>query len=97
MDVLHLLLRKEFVFVSFDTDTARTLGLPARFYDFLIYLSIGATISVAMDRVGVLFVFASLILPALTGLLLGRRMGTVGLFAVLTAAVGWSVDVNRVS
>jgi len=85
---LHLLLHKEFVFVSFDLETARTLGLPARFYDFLIYLSIGATISVAMDRVGVLFVFASLILPALAGLLLGRRMATVSLFSLVTAAVG---------
>lgn len=86
--LVHAVLWKEFVFVSLDRDTARTLGLPARLYDFLIYMSIGATISVAMHRVGVLFVFASLILPALTGLLVASRLVTAVLTAVGSAAVG---------
>jgi ABC-type Mn2+/Zn2+ transport system permease subunit len=85
---LHVLFRKEFLFVSFDPDMARTLGLRSRLYDFLVYLTIGATIAVAMRVVGVLFVFSSLIIPALAGLVLGRRMPAVMTISILTAVIG---------
>jgi ABC-type Mn2+/Zn2+ transport system permease subunit len=86
--VLHLGLRREFLFVSLDRETATTQGLPSHLYDFLLYLSVGAVIAVAMRRVGVLFVFASLVAPALTGLLFARRLLGVTLVAIASAAIG---------
>jgi ABC-type Mn2+/Zn2+ transport system permease subunit len=86
--LLHAALRKEFLFVSLDFETATAAGLPGRFYDFLIYLSVGATIATAMRLVGVLFVFGSLVIPALTGLLLARRLRQATFYALAAAAAG---------
>ncbi len=72
--ITHMVFYKEFIFVSFDPSTARTLGLPARLYDFLFYFTLGAVISVGIRSAGMLFIFSSLILPAMTGLVLCRRM-----------------------
>jgi ABC-type Mn2+/Zn2+ transport system permease subunit len=86
--VLHAALRKEFLFVSLDFETATAAGLPGRFYDFLIYLSVGSAIATAMRLVGVLFVFGSLVIPALTGLLLARRLRQATFYALAAAAAG---------
>jgi ABC-type Mn2+/Zn2+ transport system permease subunit len=86
--LLHAALRKEFLLVTLDLDTATAAGLPGRRYELLIYGSVGLTIAASMRLVGVLFVFASLVIPALTGLLLARRLPQAMLFAVATAAVG---------
>jgi ABC-type Mn2+/Zn2+ transport system permease subunit len=72
--VLYALMYRNFLFVSFDPETARASGINAGLYDFLIYLSIGVTAGVTMKMAGVLFVFGSLVIPPLAGLLLFRRM-----------------------
>jgi ABC-type Mn2+/Zn2+ transport system permease subunit len=88
VSLLHVALRKEFLFVSLDLEMATAAGLPGRLYDFLIYLSIGSMIAVAMRLVGVLFVFGSLVIPALSGLVVGRRLGQAAAYALLAAALG---------
>lgn len=82
--IVHIIFRKEFVFVSFDPTTAQTLKIPARLYDFLIYLTIGIAISVGIRSAGMLFIFSSLIIPALIGMSLFRRLFWIFLASVIS-------------
>ena len=95
--LVHLVFYKEFLFVSFDRETARTLGYNVRFWNLLLYLTLGVVIAYAMQFAGVMLVFNFLVLPAVTGLLLARSMA--GIFgvaigsALLAALIGFSLSV----
>lgn len=67
---LHACFSKEFLFVSFDPEMAQTLGLRAAFWDLLLYLSLGLTISLTIRMAGALVVFTYLVIPAATALVL---------------------------
>ncbi len=82
--IVHMIFRKEFIFVSFDPTTAQTLKIPARFYDFLIYFTLGVAISVGIRSAGMLFIFSSLVIPAMTGLSLFQRLKWIFLASVLS-------------
>jgi zinc transport system permease protein len=93
----QVLLFKEFLFVSFDSETARTLGYRVWIWDLGLYLTLGFVISIAMQFAGVMLVFNFLVLPAVTGLLLAR--GMPGVFAwsiaaaLLAALAGYSLSI----
>jgi zinc transport system permease protein len=95
--LVHLIFYKEFLFVSFDRETARTLGFNVKFWNLLLYFTLGVVIANAMQFAGVMLVFNFLVLPAVTGLLLARSMR--GIFAVaigsalLAALIGFSLSV----
>jgi ABC-type Mn2+/Zn2+ transport system permease subunit len=95
--LLHLVFYKEFLFVSFDRETARTLGYRVDFWNLLLYLTLGLVIAVAMQFAGVMLVFNFLVLPAVTGMLLSHSMrGTFTvavLSALIAAVVGFSLSV----
>lgn len=84
--LVHFVFFKEFLFVSFDPETARTLGYKVDGWNLLLYLTIGLVIAFAMQSAGVLLVFSFLVLPAVTGLLLARSMA--GTFAVAAISAG---------
>ncbi len=93
----HVAFYKEFLFVSFDRETARTLGYNVRWWNLFLYLTLGLVIAFAMQFAGVLLVFNFLVLPAVTGLLASRSMrGTFTvavLSALLAAFVGFCISV----
>ena len=95
--IVHAVFYKEFLFVSFDRETARTLGYNVRFWNLLLYVTLGAVIAYAMQFGGVMLVFNFLVLPAVTGLMLARSMA--GIFAIavsaalLAAAAGFGTSV----
>lgn len=95
--LVHVLFYKEFLFVSFDRETARTLGYRVGGWNLLLYLTLGLVIAFAMQFAGVMLVFNFLVLPAVTGLLLAR--GMAGVFAwsvasaVIAAVVGFTLSV----
>jgi ABC-type Mn2+/Zn2+ transport system permease subunit len=93
----HLVFYKEFLFVSFDRETARTLGFRVGFWNLFLYLTLGLVIAFAMQFAGVMLVFNFLVLPAVTGLLVSRSMaGTFAwsvISALLAAVVGFSISV----
>ena len=95
--LLHSLFYKELLFVSFDRETARTLGYDVRRWDLLLYLTLGVVIASAMQFAGVMLVFNFLVLPAVTGLLLSQHMRGVFFWsvtsAVVAAIVGFSLSV----
>jgi zinc transport system permease protein len=84
--VVHLLLFKEFMLVSFDAEYARTLGYRARAIELLFYLTLGLMIAVAIKVVGTLLVFGYLVLPAVAALKLTRRLHLAFVIAVVIAA-----------
>lgn len=82
---VHLILFPRFLFVSFDPETAKTLGLEERTVEFLMYLTLGLCIAVSMKTAGILFVFSSMVIPPMVGILLCRRVWAVFVTAVLVA------------
>ena len=93
----HFVFYKEFLFVSFDRETARTLGYNVRFWNLFLYFTLGIVIAYAMQFAGVMLVFNFLVLPAVTGLLLAQSMRAIFAVAVasalLAAVVGFSLSV----
>ncbi|MCP5004345.1 MAG: metal ABC transporter permease [Planctomycetes bacterium] len=85
--IVHIVFRREFIFVSFDPITAQTLKIPARLYDFLIYLTLGIAISVGIRSAGMLFIFSSLIIPALIGMSLFQRLLWIFIASVVSVWV----------
>lgn len=93
----QLFFHKELLFTSFDRETARTLGYRVGWWDLSFYLVLGFVISISMQFAGVLLVFNFLVLPAVTGLLLGGGMTGVFLVSasagVLAALFGFALSI----
>lgn len=85
--LIHLAFFKEFIFVSFDQETAKTSGLRANLFDFMFYVSLGIAISLSMKICGVVFVFASLLVPAMIGLKTAKSIGSIFLISCLSSAL----------
>ncbi len=82
-----LLLRKEFLLVAFDAETAQALGYRTRWWEFAFYLMLGGFIGVVIHLVGLVLIFGYLVLPALGALMLARRMTQVVAVAVVNALI----------
>jgi ABC-type Mn2+/Zn2+ transport system permease subunit len=79
------LFHKELLLVSFDRETAITLRKNVVFWDVLLYILIGLTVSMAVLSVGPLITFGFLLIPALTAHLFARNMRQ---FTALASLVG---------
>ena len=77
------LFHKELLLVSFDRDMATTLRKNIMFWETLLYLLIGLTVSVAVLSVGPLIAFGFLLIPALIAHLFARNMRQFALIASL--------------
>lgn len=83
--VVHGVLFKDFVFVSFDRDTAATVGYPAARLDAALNLTIAVAVAMTTRALGTLPVFAFLVLPAGAALLVARRLRTAAVLAIAIA------------
>jgi ABC-type Mn2+/Zn2+ transport system permease subunit len=79
---------KELLLVSFDREMAITLGKKVIFWDVLLYLLIGLTVSMAVLSVGPLIAFGFLLIPALTAHLFAPNMRQ---FLLLASLLGGAV------
>ena len=79
------LFHKEILFVSFDRVMAATLGKNVVFWDMVLYLLIGLTVSMAVLSVGPLIAFGFLLIPALTS---HQFAGTMRQFTVTASVLG---------
>lgn len=86
--VLHGSLFKQHLFVAFDPESAAAQGYRVGVWEVLFYLVLGVSTSIAIQKAGVLMVFAYMVLPPLAGLLAGRRMPSV--LAIATASALFS-------
>jgi ABC-type Mn2+/Zn2+ transport system permease subunit len=79
------LFHKELLLVSFDREMATILGKNVVFWDVLLYLLIGLTVSMAVLSVGPLIAFGFLLIPALMAHLFARNMRA---FTMLASLIG---------
>lgn len=77
------LFHKELLLVSFDRTLAVTLGKRVVMWDIVLYLLIGATVSVAVLSVGPMIAFGFLLIPALTAHLFASNMRQIKILASL--------------
>jgi zinc transport system permease protein len=85
--LVHGALFKDFVYISFDGDTARSVGYPVARLNVALNLTIAATVAMATRALGTLPVFAFLVLPAGAALLFSKRLWSAMVLAVLIAMV----------
>jgi len=90
--VFHWLLRRRFLTISFQPETALANGWHLRWWDFLFYLSFGLAITFSVPIVGVLLVFSFLVVPAAIAFQFTQRIGVLAILAwvagVLASAGG---------
>lgn len=84
---LHLAFYKEFLYLSFDPDMAATQGYRARAWNLAFYVLLGTAVALAIRAVGILLMFAFLVIPATLGLQVARRLAPAFLVAVASALV----------
>lgn len=84
---VFLLLRKEFLLVAFDAETAQALGYRTRRWEFAFYLMLGGFIGEVIHLVGLVLIFGYLVLPALGALMVARRLTGVVAIAIVNALV----------
>ena len=102
--IVLAIFHKELLLVSFDREMATILGKKVIFWDVLLYILIGLTVSMAVLSVGPLVAFGFLLIPALTAHLFARNMhrftvmasliGGVTAFVGFCLAYGWDLPVG---
>src|SRR5207302_9975794 len=86
--VFHFVFRKNFLLVSFDRDRAYEKGLSVRWWDFLFYAAFGLVVTSFVRIAGVLLVFSYLIVPAVCGINLAKRISHRLLIGWVIAWIG---------
>jgi len=86
--IVHFVLRRSFLLVSFDRDGAYERGLRVRWWDFLFYALFGLVVTSFVRIAGVLLVFSYLIVPAVCGINLARSLGKRLLIGWVVALLG---------
>ncbi len=84
---VHTLFHKQFVYSAFDSDTAQASGIRAGWWDLLFFLILGIIISLAIKLAGTLLVFAFLVVPAVTALLVSQHLGKIYAVAIGSACI----------
>jgi zinc/manganese transport system permease protein len=86
--LLHFVFRRNFLLVSFNREGAYEKGLSVRWWDFFFYAVFGLVVTSFVRIAGVLLVFTYLIVPAVCGITLARRIGNRLLIGWIIALAG---------
>lgn len=78
-------------YATFDRELAALSGVPVRMLDYLLLALTALVTVVAVKTVGVALVSAFVVIPAAAARLLGRRLGSVAILAVVLGALGSTV------
>lgn len=73
--------------ISFDATFARSIGIPERFFHYLLMLLLAWAVVAALQAVGVVLVSAMLIIPAATAYLLTDRLHWMVILSVVIGMV----------
>jgi zinc/manganese transport system permease protein len=95
LGVVHFVLRKKFLALSFEEKEGEQDGWKAMGWDLAFYMSFGVVIASSVQMAGVLLVFSFLVVPAVfsalfTKNLLARLLMAWGLSAVVSAGGLWA-------
>ena len=78
---------KELVFTTYDAAVAEASGVPVRFLEYMLPLLVALTTVAALKTVGNVMVMSLLVVPAVTGTLLARRLAAMMAATVAAALV----------
>ena len=92
--LVHVAFFKEFLYLSFDPVMAATQGYRAGRWNLAFYVLLGTAIALAIKAIGILLMFAFLVIPASAGLALTRRLVPAIVVAVVVAAVAVYVGIG---
>jgi len=81
--LFHYLFYKQFIFISFDSETAATTGLNIQLWNFIFYLILGIVISTSIKASGVILTFGYMVIPSIIALLIVRNMKKVFFISVI--------------
>lgn len=81
--ILIFLFRRDFLLISFDREAAVSLGKKVLFWDILLYLLLGAAISVGVLTVGPLVVFGLMVIPPIAARRIACNMVSFYLYSSL--------------
>lgn len=91
--IIHKFFFKDFIFISFDTESAQLFKYPVRLLNTLLLITVALVVAVATRALGALPVFALLALPPLSSLYLTEKLKLVFVFSVifgvLSAVLGY--------
>ena len=91
--IIHLIYFKDFIFVSFDAESAQLYKYPVKRLNALLLITVALVVAVATRALGALPVFALLALPPLSSLYLTEKLKLVFIFSViigvLSAVLGY--------
>jgi len=90
---VHGLFYKEFLFTAFDPEMAETMGYRVWGWELLFAILLGTAFAVTVSVAGVLVVFAYLVIPATTALLLNLRLPATLFVAMAISAIGSFIGV----
>ncbi len=82
--LFHFIFRRKFLAISMQHDSAESLGINVRLWDFLFYASFGFVVTSSVAIAGVLLVFCYLVVPSVGAMLFADRIGT-------RLAIGWTM------
>lgn len=85
--VVHVILFKDLLFVSFDTETAKLFNYPVEVLNIVLYLSLAVVISLTTRALGALPVFALLILPAMISFQLLEKIRAIFVLSIILGVI----------
>jgi zinc/manganese transport system permease protein len=87
LGLFHWVLRRRFLTISFQPETALANGWSIRWWDFLFYLTFGIVITFSVPIAGVLLVFSFLVVPAAISFQFTRRIGALAVVSWIAGAL----------
>lgn len=85
--LLMLIFKRDLMLFCFDPNHAQSIGMSARWLQYLMLILLSLTIVAALQAVGVILVVSMLITPGCIGFLFADRFPTMLLLAVLAGVV----------
>ena len=91
--VINIFFYKDFVFVSYDPETAKLYNYPVKVINLLFFIVLAVILAVTTRALGALTVFSFLVLPALSAIYLSRSLKNIfflsSIFGIISAALGY--------
>jgi ABC-type Mn2+/Zn2+ transport system permease subunit len=85
--LLHAVGGRRLLFCTFDRETAATLGIRTGAWEMVFYGTLAVVVAAGVHAAGTLFVFAFLVLPGASGIVLGRSAAGVMTISVVVGLV----------
>ncbi|MGH7884870.1 MAG: metal ABC transporter permease [Thermodesulfobacteriota bacterium] len=85
--VVHVILFKDLLFVSFDNETAKLFNYPVEILNIVLYLSLAVVIALTTRALGALPVFALLVLPPMISFQLLENIKAIFILSIVLGVI----------